>query len=59
MFDVSSSINTYGASDLLAVIMLGIIGGILGGLYNFLLDKILRAYSNINEYVHYNSILCH
>ncbi|RWR84712.1 chloride channel protein CLC-c-like protein [Cinnamomum micranthum f. kanehirae] len=49
MFDVSSSINIYGTSDLLAAIMLGVIGGILGGLYNFLLDKILRAYSIINE----------
>lgn len=51
MFDVSSSITTYSTEDLLAVIVLGIIGGIFGGLYNYLLDKLLRTYSIINEYV--------
>ncbi|KAJ8625352.1 hypothetical protein MRB53_033882 [Persea americana] len=49
MFDVSSSITTYSTEDLLAVIVLGIIGGIFGGLYNYLLDKLLRTYSIINE----------
>ncbi|XP_058090043.1 chloride channel protein CLC-c-like isoform X2 [Magnolia sinica] len=49
MFDVSSSITTYSTQDLLAVIVLGIIGGVFGGLYNYLLDKTLRTYSIINE----------
>lgn len=49
MFDVSSSITTYSTKDLLAIIVLGIIGGIFGGLYNYLLDKLLRTYSIINE----------
>lgn len=57
MFDVSSSITIYGGWDLIAAIVLGIIGGIFGGLYNFLLDKILRTYSIINEYVCYNSMI--
>lgn len=51
MFDVSSSVTTYSTPDLIAVILLGVLGGLLGALYNFLLDKILRYYSFINEYV--------
>ncbi|PKA57167.1 Chloride channel protein CLC-c [Apostasia shenzhenica] len=49
MFDVSSSVTTYSSADLVAVIVLGIIGGVFGGLYNFLVDRILRVYSIINE----------
>lgn len=49
MFDLSSTVTTYSSHDLLVVIVLGVIGGIFGGLYNFLLDRILRAYSIINE----------
>ncbi|MQL83409.1 hypothetical protein Taro_015907 [Colocasia esculenta] len=49
MFDISSTAITYSSSDLLVIIVLGVIGGIFGGLYNFLLDKILRTYSIINE----------
>ncbi|KAI5005494.1 hypothetical protein ZWY2020_032737 [Hordeum vulgare] len=49
MFDLSSTVATYSTPDLLAIIILGIIGGIFGGLFNFLLDKILRIYSIINE----------
>ncbi|GLJ18589.1 hypothetical protein SUGI_0331050 [Cryptomeria japonica] len=49
MFDVSSVTISYHISDLLPVIILGVFGGILGGLYNYLLDKILRVYSLINE----------
>ncbi|KAG2659105.1 hypothetical protein PVAP13_1KG333000 [Panicum virgatum] len=49
MFDLSSTIATYSTPDLIAIIVLGIIGGIFGGLFNFLLDKILRVYSIINE----------
>lgn len=49
MFDLSSTITTYSIRDLLAILVLGGIGGIFGGLYNFLLDRILRAYRIINE----------
>lgn len=51
MFDVNSVNPTYSIADLLAVIFLGMIGGIFGSLYNYLVDKVLRTYSIINEYV--------
>ncbi|KDP44103.1 hypothetical protein JCGZ_05570 [Jatropha curcas] len=49
MYDVSSAKLTYRGSDLLAAILLGVIGGIFGSLYNYLVDKVLRTYSIINE----------
>ncbi|XP_010274995.1 PREDICTED: chloride channel protein CLC-c [Nelumbo nucifera] len=49
MFDVSSAISTYSTQDVLAVLILGIIGGIFGSLYNYFVDKVLRTYSIINE----------
>lgn len=49
MFDVSSAMATYSSQDLIAVTVLGIIGGVFGGMYNFMIDKMLRFYSNINE----------
>ncbi|XP_030459160.1 chloride channel protein CLC-c [Syzygium oleosum] len=49
MFDVNSAPATYGTPDLLAVIFLGVIGGIFGSLYNYMVDKVLRTYSIINE----------
>ncbi|XP_020261998.1 chloride channel protein CLC-c-like isoform X2 [Asparagus officinalis] len=49
MFDLSSTTTTYSAPDLAAVILLGVIGGLFGSLYNFFVDKILRTYSIINE----------
>ncbi|XP_073117483.1 chloride channel protein CLC-b-like [Elaeis guineensis] len=49
LFDVSSVSVTYHASDLLPVALIGIIGGVLGSLYNHLLHKILRLYNLINE----------
>lgn len=51
MFDVNSAVPKYGTPDLLAIMLLGIIGGIFGSLYNYLVDKVLRTYSIINEYV--------
>ncbi|KAK9134150.1 hypothetical protein Syun_013480 [Stephania yunnanensis] len=51
MFDVSSAMTGYKTDDLLAVIFLAVIGGLLGSLYNYLVDKVLRTYSIINEYV--------
>ncbi|THU66822.1 hypothetical protein C4D60_Mb05t18240 [Musa balbisiana] len=49
MFDVSSSITTYSTPDLIAIIVLGLIGGVFGALFNYLVDRILRTYSIINE----------
>jgi chloride channel 7 len=51
MYDVSSEKVQYSGPDVLAVILLGIIGGIFGSLYNYLVDKVLRTYSIINKYV--------
>ncbi|KAJ1286465.1 hypothetical protein BS78_03G354100 [Paspalum vaginatum] len=49
MFDLGSRQATYTASDLAAVILLGILGGLLGALFNFLIDRILRVYSLVND----------
>ncbi|XP_052204991.1 chloride channel protein CLC-c-like [Diospyros lotus] len=49
MFDVNSATANYNVPDLLAIILIGIIGGIFGSFYNFLVDKVLRTYSIINE----------
>ncbi|KAJ9174780.1 hypothetical protein P3X46_013386 [Hevea brasiliensis] len=48
IFDVSSTKATYSILDFLAVVFLGVLGGILGSLYNYWNDKILRSYSIIN-----------
>nr|KYP42274.1 Chloride channel protein CLC-c [Cajanus cajan] len=49
MYDVSSPNITYSVSDMLAVLLLGAIAGILGSIYNYLVDKVVRTYSVINE----------
>eukprot|EP01018_Ginkgo_biloba_P013954 Gb_06773 [translate_table: standard] len=49
MFDVSSVKFSYRTIDLPPVVILGVIGGIMGSLFNYLLDKILRVYNLINE----------
>ncbi|ONM13043.1 Putative chloride channel-like protein CLC-g [Zea mays] len=49
MFDVTADYVTYHLIDLPPVITLGVFGGILGSLYNFFLDKVLRLYNLINE----------
>lgn len=49
MFDLGSRQATYTATDLAAVILLGILGGLLGALFNFLVDRILRVYNLVNE----------
>lgn len=49
LFDVSGVIVSYHFMDLLPVVVIGVIGGVLGGLYNHLLHKVLRVYSIINE----------
>lgn len=49
MFDVNSAATSYSTPDLVAVMFLGVIGGIFGSLYNYCVDKVLRTYSIINE----------
>ncbi|XP_072980584.1 putative chloride channel-like protein CLC-g isoform X1 [Typha angustifolia] len=49
MFDVTSDKISYHLVDLPPVIILGIIGGVLGSFYNFLVDKFLRIYNLLNE----------
>ncbi|KAL2926607.1 Chloride channel protein CLC-c [Bienertia sinuspersici] len=49
MYDVSNEVATYGGYDILAVIVLGVVGGVFGSFYNALVDKVLRIYSIINE----------
>lgn len=49
MFDVNSAIAKWSAPDLVALLILGIVGGVFGSLYNYLVDKVLRTYSIINE----------
>ncbi|XP_052198804.1 putative chloride channel-like protein CLC-g isoform X2 [Diospyros lotus] len=49
MFDVTSASTTYHIEDVLPVLLLGVVGGILGGLFNFLLDNVLKLYSLINK----------
>lgn len=49
MFDVNSAVAAYTTPDLLAVMFIGVVGGIFGSLYNHLVDKVLRTYGLINE----------
>lgn len=48
MFDINGTIPDYNMVDLVAVILIGVIGGILGSLYNYFVDKVVRTYSYIN-----------
>ncbi|TVU42446.1 hypothetical protein EJB05_08851 [Eragrostis curvula] len=52
MYDVSTlfeDLMTYHLKDIPTVILIGVIGALLGGLYNFLMMKVLRVYNMINE----------
>ncbi|KAK9141763.1 hypothetical protein Syun_011163 [Stephania yunnanensis] len=49
MFDVTSTNTSYHVADVPIVLLLGFIGGLLGSLYNSLLDKTLRVYNYINN----------
>lgn len=51
MFDVNSGVSNYNTIDVLALILIGVLGGLLGSLYNYLVDKVLRTYTVINELV--------
>ncbi|XP_030544815.1 chloride channel protein CLC-b [Rhodamnia argentea] len=49
MFDVSNVTVRYHVMDIIPVTVIGIIGGVLGSLYNYVLHKVLRLYSMINQ----------
>ncbi|KAH6814824.1 chloride channel C [Perilla frutescens var. frutescens] len=49
MFDMHSVSPSYNNADLLAVVLIGVLGGLFGCLYNYLVDKVLRTYTLINE----------
>ncbi|GMN57533.1 hypothetical protein TIFTF001_026630 [Ficus carica] len=49
MFDVSNVSVRYRALDIIPVVLIGILGGLLGSLYNHILHKILRLYNLINQ----------
>ncbi|XP_012459445.1 chloride channel protein CLC-b [Gossypium raimondii] len=49
MFDVSDVKVSYQAMDVIPIIIIGIIGGLLGSLYNHVLHKVLRVYNLINH----------
>ncbi|CAN1290022.1 Putative chloride channel-like protein CLC-g [Linum perenne] len=49
VFDVYSANITYHLVDVPFVLLLGVIGGILGSLYNSILEKVLRIYNFIHE----------
>ncbi|KAK7388615.1 hypothetical protein VNO78_23437 [Psophocarpus tetragonolobus] len=49
MFDAYSASISYHLVDVPPVFILGVIGGILGSLFNLMLSKVLRIYNYINE----------
>ncbi|XP_071725254.1 chloride channel protein CLC-b-like [Rutidosis leptorrhynchoides] len=49
MFDLSNAVVRYRAMDIVPVTIIGILGGLLGSLYNYLLHKVLRFYNLINQ----------
>ncbi|KAH6813778.1 chloride channel B [Perilla frutescens var. frutescens] len=49
MFDVSGVSVRYHAVDLIPVAVIGVIGGLLGSLYNYTLHKVLKVYNVINK----------
>lgn len=49
MFDVSNVTIKYRVMDIIPVAVIGIIGGVLGSLYNYCPHKVLRLYNLINQ----------
>ncbi|KAF8034849.1 hypothetical protein BT93_C1007 [Corymbia citriodora subsp. variegata] len=49
MFDVTSTEVSYHLLDVPPVLLLGVLGGLFGSLFNFLLNKVLQVYNVINE----------
>ena len=50
MFDVNHASIKMSPQDLVVILILAIVGGVLGSLYNYFVDKVLRTYRVINEY---------
>nr|GLL16448.1 chloride channel protein CLC-b [Ipomoea trifida] len=57
MFDVSGVSVRYHVVDLIPIAVIGVIGGLLGSLYNHVLHKVLRLYSLINERGKFHKLL--
>ncbi|PON61323.1 Chloride channel [Parasponia andersonii] len=57
MFDVSDVPVRYHAADIIPVVLIGIIGGLLGSLYNQVLHKVLRLYNLINQKGRFHKLL--
>jgi len=49
MFDAYSASISYHLVDVPPVFILAVIGGLLGSLFNFMTNKVLRMYNVINE----------
>ncbi|KAL8049226.1 hypothetical protein ABFX02_06G007700 [Erythranthe guttata] len=49
MFDVSGVSVRYHVVDIIPVAVIGVVGGVLGSLYNYLLHKVLKVYNVINK----------
>ncbi|CAK7328296.1 unnamed protein product [Dovyalis caffra] len=49
MFDVGDVVVTYHVMDAIPITIIGILGGLLGSLYNYLLHKVLVVYNLINQ----------
>lgn len=49
MYDVSDVTVRYNVMDIIPVVIIGVLGGVLGSLYNYLLHKVLRVYNLINQ----------
>ncbi|KAI9125710.1 hypothetical protein K1719_003128 [Acacia pycnantha] len=58
MFDVNPTSIDYHLANVLPAMIIGVVGGILGSLYNALLTKVLRVYNMIHEkYIQYKILL--
>lgn len=49
MFDAYSASISYHLVDVPPVFILAVVGGLLGSLFNFMTNKVLRIYNVINE----------
>lgn len=49
MFNAYSASISYHLGDVPPVFILAVVGGLLGSLYNFMTNKVLRMYNVINE----------
>ncbi|KAJ0911336.1 putative chloride channel, core [Helianthus annuus] len=49
MRNINNSVPSYNTIDLLAIILLGVIGGVFGSIYNYLADKVLSQVQFITK----------